>query len=119
LWADCIRALRRAGFVCAAESPAAVMLVNAGRSVLLPRAPSLNEHTMLATLRGTRLSPEDFLALLGDEPSPSGVRPPMRGEIHEHRICGWTSTMSAVHLDGLTNTPAVGASCAPAKSRDR
>lgn len=68
LWADCLRALRRAGFVCAAESPAAVVLVNAGRSVFLQRVPALNENAILATLRGTRLSAEEFLALLGDEP---------------------------------------------------
>ena len=68
LWSDCIRALRRAGFVCAAESPAAVVLVNAGRSVFLQRVPALNENAMLATLHVTRLSAEEFLALLGDEP---------------------------------------------------
>jgi hypothetical protein len=64
LWADCIRALRRAGFVCAAESPAAVVLVSAGRSVLLPRVPALGELELLAALRAARLSAEEFLALL-------------------------------------------------------
>lgn len=64
LWADCIRALRRAGFVCAAESPAAVMLVNAGRSVLLPRMLALDELALLAALRAARLSVEEFLALV-------------------------------------------------------
>jgi hypothetical protein len=64
VWADCIRALRRAGFVCAAESPAAVMLVSPGRSVLLPRVPALDESALLAALRNTRLSEEEFLALL-------------------------------------------------------
>jgi hypothetical protein len=64
LWADCIRALRRAGFVCAAESPAAVVLVSAGRSVLLPRVPAFGEFELLAALRAARLSAEEFLALL-------------------------------------------------------
>ena len=64
LWADCIRALRRAGFVCAAESPAVVMLVSAGRYVLLPRVPALDESAVLDALRAARLSAEDFLALL-------------------------------------------------------
>ncbi len=63
-WADCIRALRRAGFVCAAESPAGVMLVSAGRSVLLPRVAALDESALLAALRATRLTAEEFLALL-------------------------------------------------------
>ena len=66
LWADCIRALRRAGFVCAAESPAAVVLVSAGRAVLLLRVPALDEMALLATLRATRLSVEDFAALLSE-----------------------------------------------------
>jgi hypothetical protein len=61
------------------------MLVNAGRSVLLPRAPTLNESTILATLRGTRLSADDFLALLGGEPpTPSVVRSDSRAEVSEH-----------------------------------
>jgi hypothetical protein len=64
LWADCLRALRRAGFVCTAESPTAVMLVNAGRAVLLPRVPALDEIVLLATLRAARLSAEEFAALL-------------------------------------------------------
>jgi hypothetical protein len=64
LWADCLRALRRAGFVCTAESPTAVMLVNAGRAVLLPRMPALDEMVLLATLRATRLSAEEFVELL-------------------------------------------------------
>jgi hypothetical protein len=66
LWADCIRALRRAGFVCAAESPTAVMLVSAGRAVLLPRMRALDEIVLIATLRATRLSAEEFVALLGE-----------------------------------------------------
>jgi hypothetical protein len=64
VWADCIRALRRAGFVCAAESPAAVMLVSAGRSLLLPRVRALDDVALLPALRATRLSAEEFLALL-------------------------------------------------------
>jgi hypothetical protein len=64
VWADCIRALRRAGFVCAAESPAAVMLVSAGRSLLLPRVRALDDAALLPALRATRLSAEEFLALL-------------------------------------------------------
>ncbi len=68
LWADCLRALRRAGFVCAAESPSAAMLVSAERSVLLPRMPALDEMALLTALRGTRLSEEEFLALLQAEP---------------------------------------------------
>lgn len=66
LWADCLRALRRAGFVCTAESPTAVMLVSAGRAVLLPRMPALDEMVLLATLRATRLSAEEFVELLGE-----------------------------------------------------
>jgi hypothetical protein len=64
LWADCLRALRRAGFVCTAESPTVVMLVSAGRAVLLPRVPALDEIVLLATLRAARLSAEEFAALL-------------------------------------------------------
>jgi hypothetical protein len=76
LWADCLRALRRAGFVCAAESPSAAMLVSAERSVLLPRVPALDEIALLTALRGTRLSEEEFLALLQAEPpAPSIARP--------------------------------------------
>jgi hypothetical protein len=51
-WADCIQALRGAGFVCAAESPVAVVLVRAGRSVLLRRVPALDEPELLAALQG-------------------------------------------------------------------
>jgi hypothetical protein len=64
LWVDCLRALRRAGFVCAAESSTAVILVSAGRSVFLPRVPALDEIALLDALRATRLDPEEFLALL-------------------------------------------------------
>jgi len=76
-WDDCLRALRRAGLVCAAESPTAVMLVNAGRCVLLPRAPMLDESALFAALRATRLSGQEFLMLLWDEP-PSVRRNPPR-----------------------------------------
>jgi hypothetical protein len=65
-WADCIRVLRRAGFVCAAESPAAVVLVRAGRSVLLQRMPALDEPELVAAIRGAGLSGEAFLGLLDD-----------------------------------------------------
>jgi hypothetical protein len=76
LWADCIRALRRAGFVCAAESPKAVMLVSAGRSVFLPRALALDEIALLGALRAIRLDPVEFLALLRDPlPVDSSARP--------------------------------------------
>jgi hypothetical protein len=64
LWADCIRALRRAGYVCAAESPTVVMLVSGGRVVVLPRTPALDESVLRATLRTTGLSAEEFVALL-------------------------------------------------------
>jgi hypothetical protein len=63
-WADCIRVLRRAGFVCAAESPEAVVLVNAGRTVHLERVISFDEPSLLAALRAARVRGEDFLALL-------------------------------------------------------
>jgi hypothetical protein len=56
-WADCIRALRGAGFVCAAESPAAVVLVRAGRSVLLRRVPAFDEPELVAALRGAGFGP--------------------------------------------------------------
>jgi hypothetical protein len=72
LWADCIRALRRAGFACAAESSSAVMLVGAERSVLISRVPALDETALHAALRSTRLSEEEFLALLRDQqPAPT------------------------------------------------
>lgn len=66
LLADCIRALGRAGYACAAESPTVLMLVSAGRVVVLPRRPALDEAVMLATLRTTGLSAEEFVALLRD-----------------------------------------------------
>ena len=65
-WADCIRVLRSAGFVCAAESPAAVVLVRAGRSVLLRRVPALDEPELVAAIRGAGLSGEALLGLLDD-----------------------------------------------------
>jgi hypothetical protein len=65
-WADCIRVLRSAGFVCAAESPAAVVLVRAGRSVLLRRAPVVDEPELVAAIQGAGLSGEAFLGLLDD-----------------------------------------------------
>jgi hypothetical protein len=65
-WADCIRVLRRAGFVCAAESPVAVVLVRAGRSVLLRRVPALDEPELVAAVHGAGLSGEAFLGLLDD-----------------------------------------------------
>jgi hypothetical protein len=40
------------------------MLVSAGRAVLLPRMPALDEIVLLATLRATRLSAEEFVELL-------------------------------------------------------
>jgi hypothetical protein len=76
LWADCLRALRRAGFVCAAESPSAAMLVSADRSVLLPRVPALDETTLLTALRGTQLSEEEFLALLQGGPTAPSIDGP-------------------------------------------
>jgi hypothetical protein len=65
-WADCIRLLRDAGFVCAAESPAAVVLVRAGRSLLLRRVPALDEPELVAAVQGAGLSGEAFLGLLDD-----------------------------------------------------
>jgi hypothetical protein len=40
------------------------MLVSAGRAVLLPRMHALDEIVLIATLRATRLSAEEFVALL-------------------------------------------------------
>jgi hypothetical protein len=71
LWSDCIRAFRRAGFVCAAESPASVVLVSAGRCVFLPRVPVLKEMSLRAVLHASGLSTEAFLDVLR---TPSTVR---------------------------------------------
>jgi hypothetical protein len=66
-WVDCIRALRSAGFVKAAESPASVMLVGAGRSMLLRRMPVVDETTLDVTLCAAGLSRERFMELLNSE----------------------------------------------------
>jgi hypothetical protein len=92
LWADCIRALRVAGFVCAAESPTAVVLVSAGRSVLIPRVPALDERALLATLRATRLSGDEFLALLGRG---RGERPPLPSSTPPDSVVGRVLVASA------------------------
>lgn len=63
-WAACIQALRRAGFVRAAESPSSVMLVSAGRSVLLRRVPILDKSILEAALRAAGLSTATFVGLL-------------------------------------------------------
>jgi hypothetical protein len=63
-WADGIRVLRDAGFVCAAESPAAVVLVRAGRSVVLRRVPAFDEPELVAAVQGAGLSGEMFRGLL-------------------------------------------------------
>ena len=63
-WAACIQALRRAGFVRAAESPSNVVLVGAGRSVLLHRVPILTEAMLRHALRCAGLSDAAFIALL-------------------------------------------------------
>jgi hypothetical protein len=63
-WDDCIRLLRGAGFVCAAESPAAVVLVSAGRSVVLRRVPAFDEPELVAALEVAGLRRERCLALL-------------------------------------------------------
>jgi hypothetical protein len=65
-WAACIQAFRRAGFVRAAESPSNVLLVSAGRTVLLRRVPILDETVLQAALRSAGLSDERFVALLSE-----------------------------------------------------
>jgi hypothetical protein len=67
-WGECIQALRRAGFVQAAESPSNVMLVSAGRTVLLQRVAIFEEPVLMAALRAAGLSRSTFLSLL-----PEGV----------------------------------------------
>ncbi len=65
-WTACIEALRRAGFVWAAESPSNVVLVGAGRTVLLHRAPILDETVLQHALRCAGLSDAAFIALLSE-----------------------------------------------------
>jgi|HubBroStandDraft_6_1064221.scaffolds.fasta_scaffold190930_2 hypothetical protein len=65
-WAECIRALRRAGFVPAAESHHNVMLVSAGKAVLLRRVPFLDETVLEDALRSAGLTGAQFLALLAE-----------------------------------------------------
>jgi hypothetical protein len=65
-WTECIEALRRAGFVQAAESPSNVMLVSAGRTVLLQRVPILDERVLKDALGAAGLSVSKFLALLSE-----------------------------------------------------
>jgi hypothetical protein len=65
-WAACIQALRRAGFVRAAESPSNVILVSAGRTVLLQRVPVLDETSLQDALRSAGVSDERFVALLSE-----------------------------------------------------
>ncbi len=67
-WAECIEALRRAGFVQAAASPSNVVLVSAGRTVLLQRVAIFEEAVLMAAIRAAGLSRSTFLALL-----PEGV----------------------------------------------
>lgn len=65
-WADCIQALRQAGFVQAAESPSNVMLVSAGRTVLVQRVAIFEEAVLMATIRAAGLSRSTFVALLSE-----------------------------------------------------
>ena len=65
-WVECIEALRRAGFVRAAESPSNVILVGGGRTVLLQRVPILEEMALQGALRSAGLSTPRFLALLSE-----------------------------------------------------
>jgi hypothetical protein len=65
-WDECILALRRAGFVQAAESPSNVMLVSAGRTVLLQRVAILEETALDDALRSAGLGRPQFRALLAE-----------------------------------------------------
>jgi hypothetical protein len=65
-WADCLLAFRRAGFVRAAESPANVMLVSGGRTVLLQRVPVFDETVLRDALRSAGISGLRFVALLAE-----------------------------------------------------
>ena len=65
-WDECIRTLRRAGFVPAAESPSKVMLVSAGKTVLLQRVAILDETILQDALRSAGLSEPRFRALLAE-----------------------------------------------------
>jgi hypothetical protein len=68
-WVECLSALRRAGFVKSAESPASVVLVGAGRSLLLRRVPVVDERTLHVALSAVGISREQFLELLASEES--------------------------------------------------
>jgi hypothetical protein len=65
-WAACTQALRRAGFVRVAESPSNVVLVSAGRTVVLRRVPILDETMLQDALRCAGLSDAAFIALLSE-----------------------------------------------------
>jgi hypothetical protein len=69
-WVDGIRAFRRAGFVRAAESPSSVMLVSAGRSVLLQRVPVFDETVLREAVRSAGLNGPLFMELLSRGMSP-------------------------------------------------
>jgi hypothetical protein len=75
-WDACLRALRRAGFVVAAESHRAVVLARAGHSVLMHRAPVLDDETMQDIFRSTALSRDEFVALLSEDAGSTPLRPP-------------------------------------------
>jgi hypothetical protein len=66
-WDECLRALRRAGFVVAAESDGAVVLVSAGHSVLMRRTPVLDDETLQGIFRSAALSQDQFVALLSED----------------------------------------------------
>jgi hypothetical protein len=65
-WASCIVAFRRAGFVQVAESPSNVVLVSAGRTVLLERVEILEETVLEDALRAAGLSGPKFITLLSE-----------------------------------------------------
>src|SRR5579862_1964579 len=77
-WAEGIRAFRRAGFVRAAESPASVVLVSAGRTVLLQRVLVFDEVILRDALQSARIGDARFRALLseGGDASPDASSTP-------------------------------------------
>jgi len=67
-WIAFTRAIRAAGFVTLAESPALVVLGRANRSATLRRSPWIDEPTLCALLLALGIERQTFLNFLAREP---------------------------------------------------
>lgn len=71
--AECVDALRTAGFCVVARSGEAVTLTREARTVVVPDVPMVSPEVLMEILRAADLPYDEFLELLSDSPTDPAI----------------------------------------------